>query len=132
MVMTRFIQALFPDAYFIIFVRHPVTVGLSTKKRTRFVSRVPRKFATLSKLVEHWLNAHRLLVKDLPFLRRVHIVYYEDLVTEPAAELAAVRTFLGLDEAILASVLSARNGTGYEEWWRSLNLACAQAGGSVA
>lgn len=121
MVMTRFLQALFPEAYFIIVVRHPVTVALSTKKWTRFVSRDPRKFASLSTLVEHWLIAHRLLMDDLPFLQRVHVVYYEDLVTEPAAELDAVRTFLGLDETIPDSGLSAQHGSGYEQWWRSLD-----------
>lgn len=121
MVMTRFLQALFPDAYFIIVVRHPATVALSTKKWTRFVSRDPQKFATLSKLVEHWLIAHRILVEDLPYLRRVHVVYYEDLVAQPAAQLDAVRSFLGLDAKIPDSGLSAQHGTGYEDWWRSLD-----------
>ena len=120
LLMSRFLQALFPDAAFVMVVRHPVTVALSTKKWTRLVSRDPRKFASLSSLVEHWLIAHRLLAQDLPHLNRVHVVYYEDLVAQPKAELERVRQFLGLEGAIPSSGVGGTHGTSYERAWDRL------------
>ena len=87
----RFLQALFPDSYFVALLRHPIPVTLATqpwggdRDRTR--------------LVEHWFRAHRLFVEDLPHLRRVHVVRYEDLVADPDAVLGRAFAFLGLEDA---------------------------------
>ena len=118
--MSRFLQALFPDAAFVMVVRHPVTVALSTKKWTHFISRDPRKFASLSGLVKHWLIAHRLLAEDLPHLRRVCVVYYEDLLEEPEMELERVRSFLGLEGAIPSGRVSRSHNLSYEQEWDEL------------
>ena len=118
--MARFLQALYPDAAFIMVIRHPVTVALSTKKWTRLISRHPRKFATLAALVEHWLIAHRLLASDIPHLRRVHVVHYEDLMQQPTAELQRVREFLKLAGEIPHARLSTAHSEVYENWWRDL------------
>lgn len=118
--MSRFLQAMFPDAFFIMVVRHPVTVALSTKKWTRLMSRDPRRFASLASLVDHWLIAHRLLQEDLPELRRALIVHYEDLVNHPEAELERVQRFLGLDGPIPSSSISGTHGQSYQAWWTSL------------
>ena len=47
-------------------------------------------------MVEHWLAAHETFLADLPHLRRVHVLRYENLVADPAAELAPVTELLGL------------------------------------
>lgn len=120
LVMGRFLQALYPDAAFIMVVRHPVTVALSTRKWTHFVSRNPRKFASLSMLVEHWLAAHRILVEDLPYLRRVLVVHYEDLLARPGEILDTVADFLGLDSPISADGLSRGHNRAYERTWEEL------------
>lgn len=120
-IMTRFLQALFPDASFVIVVRHPVTVALSTKKWTRLLSRTPRQAASLSSLVEHWLVAHRLLMDDMPHVRRLHIVYYEDLIRRPHEELDRVRAFLGLGTPIPGSSLMWGRSRTYEQWWSQLD-----------
>ncbi|MEJ7708147.1 MAG: sulfotransferase [Nocardioidaceae bacterium] len=127
-VMSRFLQALFPDASFIMVVRHPVTVALSTKKWTHLISRNPEKFASLSSLVEHWLIAHRLLVADLQYLRRVHVTYYEDLVGQPEHELERVRLFLDLHESIPSTTVSGAHGLSYEQWWTKMR-SLARPGG---
>jgi hypothetical protein len=120
LVMGRFLQELFPDAHLLMVVRHPVTVALSTKKWTRFVSRDPRKFASLSSLVEHWLIAHRLLLEDMRQLRRIHVVHYEDLVASAEETLAGVQHFLGLAEPIPSSRWKASHGQSYQSWWDDL------------
>jgi Sulfotransferase family len=117
LIMTRYLQALYPDAAFIIVVRHPVTVALSTKKWTRFLSRDPRKFASLAALVEHWLIAHRLLASDLPHIRRVRVLFYEDLVSEPERELDGLRSFLGLEASIPRDLVSGQHGSPYAQRW---------------
>lgn len=120
LVMGRFLQALYPDAAFVMVVRHPVTVALSTRKWTHFVSRDPRKFASLSMLVEHWLAAHRFLAEDLPYLRRVLVVHYEDLLARPVEILRTIADFLGLDTPIPADALSRGHNAAYERAWEEL------------
>jgi Sulfotransferase family len=120
MLMSRFLQALFPEASFVMVVRHPVTVALSTRKWTHFLSRDPRKFASLSALVKHWLIAHRLLAGDLPYLHRVHVVFYEDLVQRPQATLRQVGQFLGLDGAIPSDSVSGDHNASYQKTWDAL------------
>jgi Sulfotransferase family len=120
LVMSRFLQALYPEASFIMVVRHPVTVALSTKKWTRLLSRSPQRYASLSTLVEHWLVAHRTLLADIPFLHRVHIVHYEDLMQAPDRMLEQVREFLRLDDHISSAGFSVKHGEYYQERWEDL------------
>ena len=83
LVMGRFLQALFPDSSMIVVIRHPVVVALSNKKWRKMLSSDPRRFQTVSSLVQHWVTAHRVFLQDLPHLRRLHVVHYEDLVARP-------------------------------------------------
>lgn len=117
LVMGRFLQALFPGSAMVVVVRHPVVVALSNKKWRRLLSSDPRRFQTISSLVEHWVTAHRILVQDMPHLQRLHIVHYEDLVSRPEAELAKIADFLGLDSPIPADSLKASASRQYEQWW---------------
>lgn len=111
LVMTRFLQATFPHARFVIVVRHPVVVTLSTRKWAR---RVP-----LGRLTEHWFRAHDLFLTDAPHLRRLHVVKYEDLVGKPGPTLAAVADFLGLDGPIPTGTLQSGRSSSYERQWQS-------------
>ena len=77
----------------------------------------PRRFQTVSSLVDHWVTAHRILVEDLPYLRRVHVVHYEDLVRDPEHQLAGIADFLGLEQPIPADGLKASASRQYEQWW---------------
>jgi len=119
-VMSRFLQACFPGSAYIAVVRHPVAVALSNKKWRRVTSLNPRKFESLSGLVEHWLVAHEILARDLAHVDRALVVYYEDLVADPAGVLERVGAFLGLDRPFPASSLSTSHGSGYAAWWDEL------------
>ena len=91
LVMSRFLQALFPDSAQIFVIRNPLVVALSTKKWARFTS--------LDDLVRHWFTAHQILRSDYPHLRRAMVLRYEDLIEDPDTELARIEAFLGLDRA---------------------------------
>lgn len=117
LVMGRFLQQLFPGSALVVVIRHPVVVALSNKKWRRMLSSDPRRFQTVTSLVDHWVTAHRILVQDLPYLRRVHVVHYEDLVRSPEHQLAGIADFLGLEQPIPADGLKASASRQYEQWW---------------
>lgn len=117
LVMGRFLQALFPDSSMIVVIRHPVVVALSNKKWRKMLSSDPRRFQTVSSLVQHWVTAHRVFLQDLPHLRRLHVVHYEDLVADPEGECARISAFLQLDTPIPTGTLSPSASRQYEQWW---------------
>lgn len=119
MLMGRFLQSMYPTSRFVMVVRHPITVALSTRKWTHFLSRNPRKFASLSDLVEHWLIAHRILREDLPHLASVHVVRYEDFVGRPVETLEGVRAFLGLTGPIPTDSIRGAASDVYQDTWNS-------------
>jgi hypothetical protein len=90
LVRTRFLQALFPDASFIVLLRHPIAVALATEKWSR--TRLPS-------LIEHWLVCHERFLADMAFLRRVYVLRYEELVARPQESLRELFAFLGLEPA---------------------------------
>ena len=89
LIRMRFLQAMFPDSYFVVLLRHPIPVTLATQ---------PWGGDRLHSLIEHWLRAHELFLEDVPHVRRVHALRYEDLVADPNATLGRVFAFLGLDD----------------------------------
>ncbi len=119
LIMGRFLQALFPGAPMIVVIRHPVVVALSNKKWRKAVSADPRKFETIPGLVEHWLTAHRTFLADAPHLDPLHVLHYEDLVTDPAHELARIEAFLGLGSPISADSIRVGASHAYERTWDS-------------
>lgn len=120
LVMGRFLQALFPDSAYVAVIRHPVVVALSTHKWRRLAARNVRMHTTYYQLVEHWLAAHETFLADLPHLRRVHVLRYENLVADPAAELAPVTELLGLSSPLDSGSLRATHSGRYEEQWAAM------------
>lgn len=98
LIRMRFLQALYPQARFVVIVRHPVVTALATRKlaTTRLMRRTGRT-APLALTVRHWFAAHRLLLEDLPSVRSVHVLRWEDLVAEPQRQLAGIARFVGAD-----------------------------------
>ena len=82
LLMGRFLQQLYPDASFVFIVRHPVPVSLASRKW--------RKKLAFGRLMNHWFTAHDIARTDLPHLRRVHVLKYEDLMAQPDQTLDAV------------------------------------------
>jgi len=87
LIRMRFLHALFPAARFIVVVRHPIAVSFATHKWSR---------TSIDSLVQHWLTAHEHLVEDSLEVRRVALVRYEDLLTNPEFELDRLFAFLSL------------------------------------
>jgi hypothetical protein len=108
----RLLQAAFPRAYFVMVVRHPAIVTLSTRKWARRRS--------LPSLIEHWFHAHRLFEGDAPHLRRLLVVKYEHMVLAPGRALAEIAGFLGLDGEIPGDGIDRGRSAGYEQHWREL------------
>jgi hypothetical protein len=112
LVMARFLQGAFPDARFVMVVRHPAVVSLSTRKWARLRS--------LGVLLDHWFAAHRTFEQDAAFLRRLLVVKYEHLVADPERALAELAAFLELDGDIPAGGIDTRRSLRYERQWREL------------
>ncbi|MBI2706449.1 MAG: sulfotransferase [Actinobacteria bacterium] len=116
-VRTRFLQALYPQAKFVIILRHPVPVALATKKWSR---------STELMLVGHWVRTHQVLVGDLAHLRAVRVVRYEEMVTDFAAFWQDILSFLDL--AVVPSAEAPRSAVNeeYLEAWHRGNTATAR------
>jgi|SRR5580704_1835267 hypothetical protein len=87
LIRTRFLQALFPDSYFIVISRHPIAVSLATRKWAG---------SSLASLIEHWLHCHDLFERDRSHLQRVLVLKYEDLTRGSDSRLERIWQFLGV------------------------------------
>jgi Sulfotransferase family len=87
-IRTRFLQSLFPEARFVIIVRHPLEVALAQRKR---VGSQP-----VWSLLRHWFACHDTLAADVPHLGKYLSVRYEDLLLQPGRTLDDVLRFLDL------------------------------------
>jgi len=109
---TRFLQALFPGAAFVVVLRHPIPVTLATAKWRR-----TRRF---HRLLEHWLRCHELFAADRERLERVHVLRYEELVREPEAVLRGVFDFLGVEPIPPSEPVEPGADEEYFRRWRAL------------
>jgi hypothetical protein len=112
LVRTRFLQQLFPGARFVVIVRHPVVVTLSTRKWA------PR--TGLTRLTEHWFLAHATLTADAPRVKSLLVLKYEHLVSRPEETLHHVAQFLELRGQVPAHGIAADRSQRYEEQWAKL------------
>jgi hypothetical protein len=120
LIMGRFLQAVFPGSSLIVVLRHPVVVSLSTVKWRRLASPRWWRYTSVPDLMQHWFTAHQLLRDDAPHLHRLHVVRYEDLLADPAGELARIQRFLGLSEPFGTDLLRAGHSTQYEDRWEAM------------
>jgi hypothetical protein len=109
---TRFLQALYPTSSFVVIVRHPIPVSIPTAK-WRGTRRYDRMF-------EHWLRCHALFEADREHLERVHVLQYEQLVNDPAAELRAIFDFLELESIPPSEAVDTGANEKYFRRWREL------------
>lgn len=112
LVRTRFLQALFPEASFVVVTRHPVAVSLATQKWSR---------SSLSSLLRNWLAAHRMFEADRPHLERELVVSYEHLIARTQECLDCVYSFLALDTHPTTLAARPDGNEPYFERWRRLN-----------
>src|SRR5436190_6255614 len=88
LIMTRFLQAAFPDAYFIVVRRHPVAVSMATQRWKVSLS-------SLYRLFEHWLRCYAIFEEDKKYLKRVYELKYEDYIDDPARYHQEIAHFIG-------------------------------------
>lgn len=108
-VRMRYLQSLFPHASFVMILRHPVVVTLSTKKWA------PRN--SYRSVFENWFAAHDTMRRDAANIERLHVIRYEELVSQPAETLAGVADFLGLSGPIPTDQVQGGRSSSYEQTW---------------
>jgi Sulfotransferase family len=106
----RFLQALFPEATFVVIMRHPIAVSFATQKWSK---------TSVESLLEHWLTCHEILLEDAPHIRRLMLVRYEDFVTDPAGIVGRIQQALGLAPSDAAPVARTGINDSYFGRWRA-------------
>jgi hypothetical protein len=109
---TRFLQALYPDSAFVVIVRHPIPVSIPTAKW-----RGTRRF---DRMFEHWVHCHALFAADREHLNRVHVLQYEQLVSDPAGQLRRIFDFLELEPIPPSEPVDTGANEKYFRRWREL------------
>jgi hypothetical protein len=88
LLMTRFLQAAFPQSYFIVVRRHPIAVSMANQ-------RWKKSTASLHVGFEHWLRCYGLFEGDKKHLKHVYELKYEDYIENPARYHQEIATFVG-------------------------------------
>lgn len=89
---TRLLRAIFPRSVFLIIVRNPLVVALSTQRRWASDSTVARQ-------IENWLIANETLVADAAGWDDVAIVRYERFIADPSVVASEALRRVRLDPA---------------------------------
>lgn len=118
LVRTRFFQALFPTASFIVIVRHPAAVALATSNA--LASNGAAQGLSIADLIEHWLLCHEIFLSDAPHLKHLLVLKYEDFVAEPQAMLDRIYTSLGLPTFPCAEEVEAGINDRYQSQWNAM------------
>jgi len=119
LIRTRFLQAMFPDSYFIVLLRHPLAVSYATRAWYR---RYRINWRSLSRIFRHWLVCHEILLDDLPYLKNYMILKYEQFVSDPDTYTKKVYEFLDVDPIPNnQKVLSSVNEKYFSKWKNDLS-----------
>lgn len=114
LIMTRFLQAVFTNSYFIVITRHPVAVSMASQKWS---------FTSLHNLFAHWLCCHEMFRKDRGYLKRVYELTYEDYIRDPERHHRNIAHFLGTDvgTATMEPVTAGYNERYLQLWTELVN-----------
>ena len=110
LVRTRFLQHLFPQACFVVILRHPIAVAYATQKWSR---------TSLVSLIEHSLRCYERFWRDAQYLRRVYVLRYEDFVEEPAAGLERLLNWIGVGPMPLEQAVRPDINEQYFQAWEA-------------
>ena len=89
LLMSRFLQAAFPNSYFIVIRRHPIPVSLGTQKMAN------ARPTSLHQLFQHWLLCYGVFEEDRNYLKRVYELMYEDYIADPGRYHKEIADFIG-------------------------------------
>ena len=105
-VIMRFLQAMFPNSYFIIIRRHPIVVSYATQKWSK---------TSLDELLRHWIKAYGLAMDDYIHLNNKLSISYESLVKHPEKVLSQINDFTGAQIRYEGQLLN-KNGEYIKRW----------------
>lgn len=111
LISTRFLQAIFPNSFFIVLLRHPVAVSFATQKWSR---------TSTYSLIKHWLVCHNMFNKDSKSLSNLFILKYEFFVNDPQYYLNEIYNFLGLPNYHLTKKVLTNVNEKYFDRWRKM------------
>jgi hypothetical protein len=109
LIRTRFLQALFPNSYFLVLLRHPLAVSYATQKWSG---------TSLEALIEHWLVCHDRFLEDKSHLQRVLVLRYEDFVSAPRSVLETIYGFLRIPAHPTGLEVLAHSNQSYFQRWQ--------------
>src|SRR5205814_7495290 len=109
LIITRFLQAAFPNVNFIVIRRHPIAVSRATQNLS---------FSSLHSLFEHWLRCYDLFEQDRQYLTRVYELTYEDYIANPTKHHRQIADFIGTRATSdqMESLSSAHNRKYLDRW----------------
>jgi hypothetical protein len=113
---TRFLQAAFPNSFFIVIRRHPIPVSMANQNWKI-------NFAPLHELFDHWLHCHTLFDEDKKYLKHVYELSYEDYVRNPDKYHQEIAQFIGtaVPESVMKEVIGVYNRKYFNRWFDLLN-----------
>ncbi len=116
---TRFLQALFPNSYFIVIRRHPIATCMATQKWSK---------SSMRALVKHWFTCYNIWEEDREHIHNYLEIKYEDFIANPCDALEAVSRLCGLDDiepmknAAASYSLSSQVNRKYFEAWDRMKI----------
>ncbi len=110
LVRTRFLQYLFPEAVFIILLRHPIAVSYATQKWSQ---------TSLHHLIQHWLICHERFNTDKPDLKKVLVLKYEDFIASPQNVLNQIYDIIEVESYPLTQTIRQGVNDRYFTWWNT-------------
>lgn len=108
-IRTRFLQKLFPNSRFIVILRHPIAIAYATRKWSR---------TSIKSLVDHSLRGYETFENDMPHLRHVYVLRYEDFVRSPRESIHEVFQFLRLHNISIQHEIRSNVNEKYFSMWR--------------
>jgi hypothetical protein len=118
-IRTRFLQAMFPNSYFIVMLRHPLAVSYATQKWYR---KYKINWRAFPRIFEHWLVCHEIFQEDQKHLHNSFVFKYEEFVADPHRWVNDMYHFLGLrHHSMSQQVLSDVNKRYFKLWHKQLS-----------
>lgn len=109
LVRTLFLQAMFPNSYFITIYRHPIATSLATKKWSK---------TSHYSLINHWLVCHNQYLEDKKKLKNSLDVNYEDLINHPKETLKIIENFLNTQVVLIDNTIRKGVNDKYLSLWQ--------------
>ena len=111
LLMTRFLQAAFPNSYFVVIKRHPVAVSMANQ-------RWKKSMASLHMGFEHWLQCYGLYEEDKKHINRLYEMRYEDYINDPSRYHAEIARFIGTNVSVdeMEELAGTHNRKYFDRW----------------